>query len=195
MKRLLFALTVTAALAVGTVTAKETWIPFSKKVAIRAGSFEFLQGEKTKGVIATALVRVQGQDGKYEFSRRGVRLTDCDRGYGALIEYDLTNNKYISHYNYVSEGGSVGSNIADALCAAAAEEQTRTDAEAQGSADVAAFAADPRHSRFEEVRELMADLIDAATARGETLGLEQAYAQACRIRDRANGQSPTSARF
>lgn len=56
--------------------------------------------------------------------------------------------------------------------------------EAEATRDLAAFVADPRHSRFNEVRERMAALIEGATNRGETMSLDKAYALACQFRDR-----------
>jgi hypothetical protein len=43
------------------------------------------------------------------------------------------------------------------------------------------FAADPKHEFFEDVREIMADLIEVAASRGYELSYEDAYAQACQL--------------
>lgn len=44
-----------------------------------------------------------------------------------------------------------------------------------------AFAADPKHEFFADVRLTMADVMDAAAKRGITMSLEDAYARACQI--------------
>jgi hypothetical protein len=43
------------------------------------------------------------------------------------------------------------------------------------------FAADPKHEFFEDVREIMADLVEVAASRGYELSYEDAYAQACQL--------------
>mgnify|MGYP001335228419 CR=1 FL=1 len=78
--------------------------------------------------------------------------------------------------NRAGKAGSAPSSVRDSI------DRWFLDVEVRREID--AFAADPRHGRFEEVRELMADLLGAASARREVMSLEEAYAQACEIRDR-----------
>jgi hypothetical protein len=54
--------------------------------------------------------------------------------------------------------------------------------EQQGlTSDIATFADDPKHEFFDDVRETMADVMDAAAKRGITMGLQDAYDRACLI--------------
>lgn len=62
--------------------------------------------------------------------------------------------------------------------AAQAREAWESNAMQQG---LAAFAADPKHEFFNDVRETMADLVDAASRRGQTVDLENIYARACQL--------------
>ncbi len=49
--------------------------------------------------------------------------------------------------------------------------------------EIGAFAQDPKNEFFEDVREPMADLMEMAAGRGESMTIQQAYDKACRMDD------------
>jgi hypothetical protein len=71
----------------------------------------------------------------------------------------------------------------DQLLAARAVARAAKDAEVQANADQEVASFGEGHEFFEDVREVMADLVESAQRRGQNLSLEQAYEKACRIDD------------
>ena len=120
MKWLLIGMAATAAL-VGNAAAQQQWEPVARHVDVRAGSFELRTMKGSDASIATGIVRVRIGN-TFKFARAGVLLTDCERGYGKLSNYDIGTNAFLYAYDYVQDGGTVASDIADSLCEAAEEE-------------------------------------------------------------------------
>lgn len=60
-------------------------------------------------------------------------------------------------------------------------ERTLAEINSTASSDVVSFSNEPGHEFFEDVRELMADIMDLNTQRGSTISLQDAYDRAIKI--------------
>lgn len=85
-------------------------------VSLRKGSFE-LSENKGGEIVALALAQITNTlTGKVTFQKLYVAAQDCSRGYGEVVTLDL-DGEFVASTKYVLGGDSVGSGVADTLCA------------------------------------------------------------------------------
>lgn len=108
-----------AAAAAADIAAPNPWVEVSSSdsmsISFKKGTFEV--GENKGGeliAVAMAQIRRLATD-EIEFRKHYVRVQDCRAGHGQLVSLNI-DGKYAGEVDFVSEGGTVASGIADALC-------------------------------------------------------------------------------
>jgi hypothetical protein len=117
------------ALSIASAHADETskkWIAFGNSgnsFDVRVGSLKFEEQRRTGHPYATVIVRFRSKDIQgIVLNKYAVALSDCASGYGQLNLHDLKSGDYVGTVEWVNGAGSIASNIADAVCSAAASE-------------------------------------------------------------------------
>ena len=90
----------------------------------KAGTREFSTNRAGKQII-TAFGRTYAKsDKKYDFVRWYVTVEDCKAGYGKLVTLKMNGDFWFDN-DFVENGGTVGSRVAEILCYPVKEEQSK----------------------------------------------------------------------
>ena len=121
MKRTILAVLLAASVTMPAQAQEQQWVPIAEAAGgaiweMRKGSLQLLTGGAQTLVHMVTRKRWLDGRGSIAFERKLVSVDDCNAGFGKVVTVSLDIKQRLYDNDFITDGGTVTSALAEALC-------------------------------------------------------------------------------